>query len=72
MPGKQKSGGGAKKIGRNKDKCAAYFREGRREKSKLKHFIESNLPHEADEATKNKLIAEFKTMQSERRAKLGK
>ena len=72
MAGKQKSGGGAKKYGRNKDKCAEYFRQGRREKNKLKHFMESNLPHEADEATRNKLIASFKTMQSERRAKLGK
>ena len=62
----QKSSGGNRKIGRNKGKCELYLKEHRRDKSKLKNFIAHNLPKDADEATKNKLIAEFKAKREKR------
>ena len=72
MPGQQKSGGGAKKIGRNKVKCERYSRENRREKSKLKEFKEHNIPKDANDAEKSKLISAFMDMQSHRKKKLRK
>jgi len=36
MAANQKSGGGSKKYGRNKDKCARYRLQGRRYKNKVR------------------------------------
>jgi hypothetical protein len=67
MAGKQKSGGGAKKYGRNKVKCERYKREGRRELNKLDKFKKNNISKDSTEDEKNKKIAEFKLLQSDRK-----
>ena len=56
----QKNSGGNKKIGRDSGKCQRYKAEHRRDKAKLKNFIEHNIPKDIDEETKKKLVAEFK------------
>lgn len=42
MPKGGKSGGGTKKYGRTKVKCALYHSRGRRTKNKEKHCLKSN------------------------------
>ncbi len=42
MPTQSKKGGGARKIGRNKDKCLKYRTFHTREKNKLKRIRRSN------------------------------
>ena len=67
MGGKQKSGGGAKKIGRNKVKCATYKNQGVRERAKLRNFKKHNIPRSATEEEQKKLISQFKTLQEDRK-----
>ena len=45
MSKSQKVGGGGKKIGRNKAKCALYKAQGRREKNKLKKLLKLQKKH---------------------------
>ena len=42
MAEKQKKSGGAKKIGRNEEKCKKYRSSKNREKNKLKRILQSN------------------------------
>jgi len=67
LGGKQKSGGGAKKIGRNKVKCATYKNQGVRERAKLRNFKKHNIPRSATEEEQKKLISQFKTLQEDRK-----
>jgi hypothetical protein len=60
MAGKQKSGGGAKKYGRDKADCERYRREGHRQKAKLKNYRQHNLPKEATEEIRNAMLAKWK------------
>jgi hypothetical protein len=60
MGNQKKSGGGTKKIGRNKGECERYSREHRRDSNKLKNFIKHNIPKGATEEERNTLIAKFK------------
>ena len=69
MAQKQKSGGGAKKIGRNKMSCQQYYNEHRREKAKIKNFIKHNIPKDGTEELRKKLINEFKELQDKRNKK---
>lgn len=57
---KQKSGGGNRKIGRNKISCQQYLHEHRRDKAKLKNFIKHNIPKNATEEERKVIIAKFK------------
>jgi hypothetical protein len=45
MSKSQKVGGGCKKLGRNKAKCALYKAQGRREKNKLKKLLKLQKKH---------------------------
>ena len=67
MPGKNKSGGGQKKVGRDKVKCASYKNRGLREKAKLVNFKKHNIPKDIDEKDKVALINEFKQLQEDRK-----
>jgi hypothetical protein len=62
-----KKSGGAKKYGRNKAKCEAYSRSGRRLANKVKKFIKNNIPKTATEEEKTSLVSRFKNMQAERK-----
>ena len=62
----QKVGGGAKKIGRNKVKCARYNSEDRRSKHKLKRFIKNNIGKLWDDNKVKNAISKFSDMQYER------
>ena len=68
----QKSGGGAKKYGRNKVKCASYLNRGIREKAKIANFIEHNIPKDIDEKECTVLISSFTAMESSRKKKVMK
>ena len=72
MSGKQKSGGGQKKIGRNKIKCATYKNQGVREKAKIKSFAKHNIPKDASLEEEKKLISSFKELQDKRKKKVTK
>jgi len=67
MPGQNKSGGGSKKIGRDKVKCSNYLKRGLREKAKIVEFKKHNIPKNATEEEKKKLISEFKNLQDKRK-----
>ncbi len=51
--GTQKKSGGGAKIGKNKDKCAAYRKEHRRFKNKLRRVLKSNGPAAAEQYRKD-------------------
>ena len=65
MSRKQKSGGGSRKIGRNKVKCENYRRKMTRYKNKLKKWLKSNVGS-ADRTAK---INEFDEIQDKRKKK---
>ena len=67
MAGKQKSGGGQKKVGRDKVKCASYKNRSVRERAKIRHFAKHNIPRSATEEEQKKLISSFKTLQEDRK-----
>lgn len=48
MSKSQKVGGGGKKIGRYKAKCALYRAQGRREKNKLRKLLRLQKKHPND------------------------
>ena len=62
-----KTGGGARKYGRNKIKCTRYKNEDRRTTNKLRKFKKYNLPKNIPQKETDKLITKFLNMQSERR-----
>ena len=60
---KQKKGGGSKKIGRNKVKCAHYKAMHTREKNKLRRVLRSNGYGEAVTwATKHNVLSYLKEL----------
>ena len=67
MAGKQKSGGGQKKVGRDKVKCASYKNRSVRERAKIRHFAKHNIPKDIDEESKKKMISSFKELQEDRK-----
>ena len=67
MGGKQKSGGGQKKVGRDKVKCASYKNRGLREKAKLVNFKKHNIPKDIDEKDRVVLISSFKELQENKK-----
>ena len=70
----QKSGGGAKKYGRDAGKCTKYKNSGRREKAKIANFIEHNIPKtlDIDDKERISLISSFTAIQNSRKKKVGK
>jgi hypothetical protein len=67
MANKQKSGGGARKIGHHKEHCKRYKDMGRRLINKLGRFIKHNIPKNADEKEKQILINNFKELQKNKK-----
>lgn len=69
MDKSQKVGGGSRKKGRNKIKCARYYSEDRRTKNKLKKFKKNNIGKVWPETKKKKAISDFTDMQYEKQKK---
>jgi len=69
MSGQQKSGGGAKKYGRDKLKCKRYSDRIIRFTNKLKRFLKHNVAKAATQQEVDTKRREFKTIQENRRKK---
>ncbi|MFA5151500.1 MAG: hypothetical protein WC554_02955 [Clostridia bacterium] len=67
MANKQKSGGGARKIGNHKEHCKRYKDMGRRFINKLKRFIKHNIAKNADDKEKQRLINDFKELEKKQK-----
>jgi len=67
MSNKQGKGGGARKIGNHKEHCKRYKDMGIRLVNKLKRFIKHNIPKNADESQKQKLINDFRELERNRK-----
>lgn len=57
MAGHMKKSGGARKIGRNRDKCKRYESEGRREKNKLRRITKCQGPAAAEAWKREHMVA---------------
>ncbi len=69
MPGKQKSGGGAKKYGRDNAKCQRYKSRLIRFINKMKRFLKHNVKKNATQQEIDIRRKEFKTIQDNRSKK---
>jgi len=69
MAGKNKSGGGAKKHGRDTAKCQRYKSRMIRYINKLKRFLKHNVSREATEQEIDTKRKEFKQIQENRQKK---
>jgi len=69
MPGQNKSGGGAKKHGRDKLKCKRYGDRLVRFTNKLKKFLKHNVAKNATQLEIDAKRREFKIIQENRRRK---
>ena len=67
MADKQKSGGGAKKHGRDKLKCKRYRDRLTRFQNKLKNFLKHNISKSATEQEVDIKRKEFKQIQDNRK-----
>ena len=67
MAGKQKSDEETKKIKSPSKKCARYKQQGEREINKVKNFIKHNIPSNASESQKQKLINDFNELEKSRK-----
>ena len=67
MANKQKSGGGARKIGRDKLKCKRYSDRLIRFTNKLKRFLKHNISKTATATEIDIKRKEFKTIQDNRK-----
>ena len=61
-----KKQGKQKRYGRNKVKCARYYNEDRRTKSKLRKFKKNNIGKDWVETKIKKAVSDFMDMQYER------
>ncbi len=67
MTGKNKSGGGAKKHGRDTAKCQRYKSRLIRFQNKLKRFLKHNVAKNATTQEADTRRKEFKTIQDNRK-----
>jgi len=69
MPGQNKSGGGARKIGKQRPHCKRYIDRMTRFTNKLKRFLKHNVAKNATQQEVDTKRREFKTIQENRSRK---
>lgn len=69
MAGKNKSGGGAKKIGRDIAHCKRYKDRLTRFNNKLKHWLKHNIAKNSTQQQTDAKRKEFKQIQENRKKK---